>query len=189
MGDNTVKIRPDQPLFKADAIHMPLWIHAPFELLRGALKWLTCGLMRDNPHRNKLDNPTFTKAARKPHRLAFWTGRPVVKRAKWKLMAWRWGLVFTVLILIKYLPASAWLWLARGCGRVLRWVGLDLCPWLWAHLGWLPFIVAGVGVMGVGLRWVFKRLVRRMRARAGEGARWFDVVLAFRSWIGRRLAR
>ena len=50
----TVKLRPDQPLFKADAFHMPVGVHASFEIVRGIVKWGTASLHKDNPHNNQL---------------------------------------------------------------------------------------------------------------------------------------
>lgn len=179
----TVKFRPDQPLFKADAFHMPLWIHAPFEVARGFVKWMTINLHRDNPHRNAMMNATFTRPAKSAHRNAFWTGKPVVKGAKWKTMVWRWSLVFTVLAMIKYLPAEGWLWLARKLGKALVWIGLDVIPYGWHHLWSIPLFVAGTALVGWVTVFVGKRLVKAVRdrhAQADDGDRWYVPVLYLR---------
>ncbi len=186
---STVKFRPDQPLFKADAFRMPLWIHAPFEVVRGLYKWMTVTLVRDNPHRNPMDNATFTKRARKAHRNAFWTGRPVIKRAKWMTMAWRWGWVATVLASRKYLVGSAWLWMARLAGRFLKWIGLDVIPWCWAHLGWLPLILVGTIAGVYGMAWAFKRLLVKMHGRGDANTPWYEYVIAAETWVKGRFGR
>lgn len=187
----TVKFRPDQPLFKADAFRMPLAVHAPFEVARGFVKWMTVTLARDNPHRDPMTNATFTRAAKKPHRNAFWSGKPVVKGPKWIVMAWRWSLVFTVLACVKYLPGAAWISVMRGIGHVLGWVGLDVIPWCWAHWGWLPLIVVGGLVVGYGARWAFKRAVLWVRFRGGadDGTPWYEYVIAAETYVKEMIGR
>lgn len=177
----TVKIRPDQPLFKADAFHMPLWIHAPFEVIRGIVRWFTVTLEKDNPHRTPLDNATFNKRAKKPHRVAFWSGKPVVKGPKWRVMAWRWGLVFTVLFMVKYLPLAGWKWIGLRLGDVLVFFG-HVCSWAWRHWALLPIvfaaIVAGAWLVTQGVRELRTRL--KARVSDGDAAQWYDVVLYLR---------
>ncbi len=173
----TVKFRPDQPLFKADAFRMPLWIHAPFEIMRGIVKWLTVSLVKDNPHRNVRHNATFTRGAKAAHRNAFWTGKPVVKRPKWVTMLWRWGMVFTVAAMVKYAPGEWWLWLARCLGRVLAWVGLDVIPAMWANLWLVPFVVIGL-VLGLYLvAWAVRTTANNVRGRVqdtdDDGEHWY----------------
>lgn len=187
----TVKIRPDQPLFKADAFRMPLWVHAPFEVARGFARWMTATLAKDNPLNNVMDNPTFTKPARKAHRNAFWTGKPVVKGPKWIVIAWRWSLVFTVLAWLKYSSWDSKLDVFRAIGSVLKWVGLSVIPWCWANWGWLPLIVVGTVVGVYGARWAFKRLVVwvRFRGAADDGTPWYEYVLAVETWVKGRLGR
>ncbi len=164
---------------------MPLWIHAPFEVVRGFVKWLSVTLVKDNPHRDPLKNATFTKGAKLPHRNAFWTGKPVVKGPKWRTMAWRWGLVFTVLAMVKYLPGAAWLAIGRALGDVLKWVGLDVIPWCWAHWAWLPVIVVGAIVGGYGAGRGFKRLVVWVRFKGGvdDGTPWYEYVLSVEGFV------
>lgn len=186
----TVKFRPDQPLFKADAFRMPLWVHAPFEVGRGFVKWMTVNLHRDNPHRNAMHNATFTRPAKQAHRNAFWSGRPVVKCAKWRVMVWRWGVVFTVLALVKYLPAAGWWWLARAAGNVLKWIGLSVIPAAWHNLWSIPLVIAGIVLtLWVGVA-VGRKLVQGVKARHAEdndGDRWYVPVLyardKFVSWV------
>lgn len=177
----TVKIRPDQPLFKADAFRMPLWIHAPFEVCRGITRWFSVTLESDNPHRTPLDNATFTKRAKKPHRVAFWTGKPVVKGPKWRVMLWRWGLVFTVLAMFKYLPLAAWKWLGWRVIDLLVWFG-DFAVWAWRHWWTIPFIAAGIVLGIVLLRMGVTQLKSRLRSRAddGDAPQWYDIVLYLR---------
>lgn len=185
----TVRFRPDQPLFKADAFRMPLWLHASGEIVRGFYKWLTVRLNRDNPHRDPMKNATFTKRAKLPHGIGFWTGRPLVKRAKWQTMAWRWGLVFTVLAFVKYLPWPAWRWVLGRLGDMLKWIGLDVIPWCWAHWLWLPVILVG-SIAGVyGTSWAFKRLVVRLHGRADAMVPWYEYVIAAEMWVKGRLGR
>lgn len=181
----TVKIRPDQPLFKADAFHMPLWIHAPFEIVRGFAKWMWVSLAKDNPHGNPLDNATFTKPARKAHRNAFWSGKKVAKGPKWIVMAWRWSLVFTVLAWIKYASWDSKLDVFRALGDVLKWVGLSVIPWCWSHWGWLPLILVGTLVGLYGARWAFKRLLVWVRFRGGndDGTPWYEYVISAETFV------
>jgi len=179
----TVKFRPDQPLFKADAFRMPLWVHAPFELARGFTKWMTVSLNKDNPHRNAMHNATFTRPAKQAHRNAFWTGKPVVKRAKWVTMVWRWSLVFTVLAMVKYLPVSGWLWLGRLAGRFLKWVGLSVIPTAWAHLWSVPLVIALVVLTVYLVAWGVRKAVavgHERAERTDEGDRWYVPVLYMR---------
>lgn len=188
----TVKIRPDQPLFKADAFHMPLWIHAPFEVVRGFYKWCTATLAKDNPHNNPMHNATFARAAKLPHRNAFWTGKPVIKRPKWYTLAWRWSLLFILTSSIKYLPWAGWAWMFKRIGSMLKWIGLDVIPWAWAHLWSLPLVFGGT-VLGVYLlQWGIRRGVRNMRARMSEGdahTPWYEYVLGTRDQFTRWLIR
>jgi hypothetical protein len=173
---STVKIRPDQPLFKADAFRMPLWIHAPWEVARGFTRWMTATLARDNPLPNRLKNATFGKPAKEPHRVAFWTGRPVVKGPKWRVIARRWASVFTFLCLVKYLPGAYWLAWLRGLGDMLAWIGVTALPWMWAHLWSIPLLL-GVGclVAGGGIA-AFKSLRAYVRTRFGLQP-WYVTVL------------
>lgn len=185
----TVKFRSDQPLFKADAFRMPLWIHGPFEVLRGLTKWLTVSLHRDNPHRDPLDNPTFTHPAKAPHRNGFWTGRPVVRNAKWRTMAWRWGLVFCFLSAIKYLPGAGWWWLLDMAGELLKFVGLSMIPWCWDHLWWLPVIIVGMVTTMWVIRWGTGKLITIIRERWALKDGWYVYVLALRDQVQRRVRR
>lgn len=180
----TVKFRPDQPLFKADAVHLPLWIHAPGEIFRGLFKWLTVTLVRDNPLRNPLLNATLTKSAKAPHRNSYWTGQPVVKGPKWRVVLWRWGLVFTLAASIKYLPSSAWWWLLKKLGSLLKWIGTNAIPWGWAHLWWLPFIFIGV-VFGVWLfMWTVRKLITHVHTRTkrqGKSVDKYEYVIRYQN--------
>jgi len=181
----TVKFRPDQPLFKADAFRMPLWIHAPFEVCRGFVKWMAVSLHADNPHSNVMHNATFTRGASAPHRNAFWSGRPVVKGPKWRVMVWRWGVVFCVLAFIKYAPLSAWLWVARRLGDTLKLIG-DVTVWAWANWGWLPLILvstlAGVWAATHAVRVGVAALKERLR-NGHERSEWYVYVLAIRDQV------
>lgn len=175
----TVKIRPDQPLFKADAFRMPLWLHAPFEVVRGFYKWMTAGLNKDNPHNNPMQNATLTRAAKLPHRNAFWTGKPVHVKAKWKIIVRRWLLVFTFLAMVKYLPWVGWSWLFKRVGHMLTWVGLDVLPFAWRHLWFVPVFIA-LTVLAVYLTvWGVRRTAKAIKARhSGDaGTPWYDIVL------------
>ncbi len=157
---------------------MPLWIHAPFEMARGFTKWLCVSLERDNPLKDATRNATFLGAAKKAHRTAFWTGKPVTKGPKWRVMVWRWGLVFTVLAFVKYLPLGGWSWLARRVGDLLVVAG-HVARWCWQHWGWLPLLLVGL-VSGVWLvRFGAGRLVTWLAAREST-TEWFEVVLYVR---------
>jgi len=188
---STVKFRQDQALFKADAFHLPLWIHAPFEVIRGFTKWMTVTLARDNPHRDPLVNATFTKPAKKPHRNAFWSGKPVVKGPKWIVMAWRWSLVFTVLAWFKYSSWDSKLDVLRVFGHALRWLGLSVLPWCWANWGWLPLILVGTVVSVYGVKYGVKRLAlwAKFRGKGDDGTPWYEYVIAAETWVKGRLGR
>lgn len=190
----TVKFRPDQPLFKADAFRMPLWLHAPWEVLRGIMRWLFVALERDNPHRNAMVNATLTRPAKTPHRVSYWTGNPVKKPAKWHTMARRWGLVFSVLAALKYLPMAAWAWLAWRMADVLRVAGV-VAVWSWAHWAWLPVILAALALALWGAVRGFARARTRLLARQDDtdATQWWEAVLYIRDtfvgWVKGRGGR
>ncbi len=186
-----MKFRQDQALFKADAFHLPLWIHAPFEVARGFTKWMTVTLERDNPHRDRLINATFTKPAKKPHRNAFWSGKPVVKGPKWIVMAWRWSLVFTVLAWLKYSSWDSKLAVFRFVGDVLKWVGMSAIPWCWENWGWLPLIFVGTILTVYGVTYGVKRLAvwAKFRGANDDGSAWYEYVIAVDQWLKRKVRR
>lgn len=175
MPTSTVKFRPDQPLFKADAFRMPLWVHAPWEIMRGVFRWMTATLARDNPHRDPLKNATLWYPAKAAHRVAFWSGRPVVKGPKWHVIGRRWVLVFTVLCMIKYLPGAAWLSILKALGSFLTWVG-SACVWMWANLWSIPLLLGVLCIAAGGSMAAFKHAKRWVRTQYGL-APWYEHVL------------
>lgn len=161
-----VKFRPDQPLFKAEALRFPLWLHLPAEVIRWTWQYHTANLHRDNPHKNALLNATLTQPAKRPHRLSYWTGHEVVQAPKWRRIVIRnfisWGVVAS--LVDSGVRSVVWPWVWSWLSTLLVWVGLTLVPWLYAHWLWLPVLVGGTlaGIMLVfkGLRAVFRRYNR-----------------------------
>lgn len=181
----TVKFRPDQPLFKADAFRMPLWVHAPFEIVRGIARWLTAALSRDNPHRDPLKNPTLTRGAKSAHRLSFWTGKPIVKGPKWRVIVRRWLMVFSVLASIKYLPVQIWKSIGMAFIDSVVWFVWVAIPYGWANLWVFPLVLglmcltAACGIAG------FKALRKFLvnHSGIGFGSPWYVYVLAARDKV------
>lgn len=161
-----VKFRADQPLFKAEALRFPLWLHLPAEVIRLMWQWHTANLHRDNPHRNKLHNATLLQAAKRPHRLAFWSGKEVFSAPKWRKMAVRNFITWFLIASLIVEPIRSFMWPKVGAALLdmLQWVGLTLIPFLWHHWLWIPVIVAAIGFGSVGLlrglRWGFRRYNR-----------------------------
>lgn len=185
MSSRTVKFRPDQPLFTAEGIRMPLWLHLPWEFGRGIVRWLFVALQRDNPHRNAMHNPTLTRPAKAAHRNAYWTGKPVVKGPKWRTMFRRWSMVFTVGLLIKYAPGAFWLWVAKSVWGALMWFFTVALVWAWAQLWVLPVSMVLIVFLAWALMAGGRKLQAMLHARAessevGNGVRWYDVVLRAR---------
>lgn len=191
----TVKVRPDQPLFTAEGIRMPLWLHLPWEIGRGITRWLFVALQRDNPHRNVMHNPTLTRGAKVAHRNAYWTGKPVTKGPKWRTMLRRWSMVLFVASLVKYAPGAFWVGLGKTVWGALMWFFTVALVWAWANLWVLPLVlglfVLSVWAVMVGGQHLRVFLVARSEAReagdAGAGIRWYDVVLRahhlFWAWV------
>lgn len=196
----TIKVRPDQPLFTAEPLRMPLWLHLPWEFGRGFVRWFFVALARDNPHRNAMHNATLTRPAKAPHRLAYWTGKPVVKGPKWRTMVRRWFIVLTFLALVKYAPGAFWLWVAKTVWGGLTWFFTVAIPSMWANLWVLPFTLGMLcfvawACMFLGARvrvWLTARAAAQ-ETDAGNGTRWYDVVIRlndmFWTWVHGRGGR
>jgi hypothetical protein len=161
-----VKFRADQPLFKAQALRFPLWLHLPAEVIRLLWQWHTATMHRDNPHRNPLWNATLLQPAKRAHRLAYWSGREVTMPPKWRRIAVRNFLSWFLIASLIVEPIRSFVWpnVFVGLREMLIWVGLTLVPFLWHNWLWIPVIVAGIGFGSVGLlrglRWGFRRYNR-----------------------------
>jgi hypothetical protein len=84
------RFRPDHPLFRPKSFRTPVLLHFIGESARALIKWLFVFRSRDNPNRDAKDNATFFKTAAVSHKLGFWSGKPIYKRAKWITMVVRW---------------------------------------------------------------------------------------------------
>lgn len=166
-----VKFRSDQPLFKADAIHMPVWLHFPAEVIRATWQYHTAGLKRDNPHKNALLNATFFDPARKAHRLSFWTGREVIQKPKWRRVAVRnfmsWAVIAS--LVDAGIRSAVWPWVGALLWDMLVWIGLVFLPWLVAHWLWIPVVIAVPVVVSVLAFKALKTSVRRYNRWVWEG--------------------